>query len=58
MMVRALSKEHLAELKQDYLCQLKETDDEVLGVSYGELVEAESIPDAVIFDHYEGICFT
>ena len=51
MTVKELSRSQLAELKQNYLCQTQEN------VSYGELVNADSIPDEVIFKEYDGYFF-
>ena len=52
--VRDLSRDQLNELKQSYKMQLEEDGD----FSYEELVNAENIPDDVIFEHYDGIIFT
>lgn len=54
MKVTELTKDQLDELKQAYAC--KRNGEE--GISYGELIEAELIPDEVIFEHYAGITFT
>lgn len=56
MTVRELNREQLNELKQNYATQLAECKGDE--ISYGELVESESIPDEVIFNHYDGIDFT
>lgn len=60
MFVTELNREQLDELKQDYICQLAETGEygDVVGVSYGELMDSVNIPDDVIFEHYDGIMFT
>lgn len=60
MTVKELNREQLNELKQNYATQLTDCgeDEEVFGISYGELIEAENIPDEVIFNHYDGISFT
>lgn len=59
MTVHELSREQLDELKVSYACQLRDCgeDEEVIGISYAELVSASLIPDDVIFNHYDGICF-
>lgn len=59
MTVRELNREQLDELKQTYACQLRDCgeDEEVIGISYQELVDALRIPDEVIFEHYDDIWF-
>jgi hypothetical protein len=59
MTVRELNREQLDELKQIYACQLRDCgeDEEVMGISYQEFVDALRTPDEVIFEHYDGICF-
>lgn len=59
MTVRELNREQLDELKQTYACQLRDCgeDEEVIGISYEELIDATFIPDDVIFHHYDGITF-
>lgn len=54
MTVKELNREQLNELKQAYAFQLKEDCD----MSYEELVNTTTIPDDVIFEHYDGIIFT
>lgn len=56
MAVRDLNKEQLNELKQAYVTQLAETDQDV--IDYEGLASATDIPDEVIFRHYEGIIFS
>ena len=56
MTVRQLSRDQLTELKQ------KMVSDEIYNTegrtaSYGELAEAESIPDEKVFAHYDGTEF-
>lgn len=61
MNVTELNRDQLIELKQSYLEVLNESGEheEVVGVSYGELANADEIvPDDVIFDYYDGIIFT
>lgn len=61
MNVAELNRDQLIELKQSYLEVLNESGEheEVVGVSYGELANADEIvPDDVIFDYYDGIIFT
>ena len=58
MFVEDLNREQLNELKETYATQLKETADDVFGISYEELANAKMIPDEVIFEHYDGIIFT
>ena len=61
MDVTELNRDQLVELKQNYLCELDDSGEheEVVGVSYGELADADEIvPDDVIFDHYSGVIFT
>ena len=57
MTVRELSDDQLVELKQ------RMEDDEIYeaegrGASYGELAEAESIPDERVFELYDGVDFS
>ena len=52
--VTDLTKEQLSELKQSYKTQLLEDSD----ISYEELIDAEKIPDEVIFNHYEDMTFS
>jgi len=60
MTVYDLSREQLNELKQTYATQLSDCgdDEEVLGISYEELADAEELSDEVIFNHYDGMVFT
>lgn len=60
MTVKDLSREQLNELKQAYATQLSDCgeNEEVLGISYEELVDSTEIPDEVIFNHYGGVIFT
>lgn len=56
MTVRELNRDQLTELKQRMI------DDEIYekegrGASYGELAEAESVPDEKVFERYDGIEF-
>lgn len=56
MTVRELNRDQLTELKQRMI------DDEIYekegrSASYGELVDAESIPDEKVFEKYEGTEF-
>lgn len=56
MTVNDLNREQLNELKETYVAQLAETDQEVIG--YEGLASTTEIPDEVIFNHYEGIIFS
>lgn len=58
MVVTELNRDQLNELKQAYITQLTECDDEVLGTSYEELIVSQDIPDEVIFEHYAGFDFS
>lgn len=51
MNVRELSKEQLSELKQNYVFET------VAAPSWGDLAEADNIPDSVVFDYYADIDF-
>ena len=51
MTVYELPKICLSELKAYYLCEKNEN------VSWGELAEADNIPDEVIFDYYGDVYF-
>lgn len=51
--VNDLSVDELSELKQAYAMQLSDDD-----LSYGELADAENIPDDIIIEHYSGITFS
>ena len=65
MDVRELSREQLVELKQNYMEELvnEGTFAEVMGVdydfpSYGDMADADiAIPDALMFEHYDGTDF-
>lgn len=57
MTVRELSDDQLTELKQRMI------DDEIYekegrGASYGELAEADSVPDEKVFEKYEDLEFS
>ena len=57
MTVRELNRDQLAELKQ------RMVNDEIYESegrtpSYGELAEAESVPDEKVFEKYEGVEFS
>lgn len=57
MTVHKLSRDQLTELKQRMI------DDEIYekegrSASYGELAEAESVPDEKVFEKYEGVEFS
>ena len=51
MTVRELNERQLENLKQSYVFEMIENP------SYQDLIEACSIPDEVIFKHYDGIDF-
>ena len=51
--VKELTREELNELKASYLTKLKEDE----SPSYQDYVNAENIPDEIIFEEYEGITF-
>lgn len=56
MTVRQLNRDQLTELKQRMVDdEINET--EGRGASYGELADAESIPDEKVFEKYEGVDF-
>lgn len=48
-----LTRDQLEELKQAYAVQLHNDD-----ISWGELADAQEIPDDIILEHYDGISFT
>ena len=50
MTVNELTREQLDELKQAYVA-------EVGAPSYLDMLEAENIPDSVIFEHFSGVEF-
>lgn len=51
MTVHELTRPQLSKLKQAYLCELFQNP------SWGNLADAEDVPDDVIFEHYSGIEF-
>lgn len=51
-MVRDLNREQLDELKTSFFWQ-----DETQDILEGAYTSPEQIPDDVIFEHYEGVCF-
>lgn len=51
--VKELTREELSELKASYLTKLKEDEFQ----SYQDYVNAENIPDEIIFEEYAGITF-
>ena len=51
MTVHELTRPQLYGLKQAYLCELFQNP------SWGDLADAEDVPDDVIFEHYSGIEF-
>ena len=51
--VKELTREELNELKASYLTKLKEDEFQI----YQDYVNAENIPDEIIFEEYEGITF-
>ena len=56
MTVRELNRDQLTELKQRMVDdEINET--EGRSASYGELADAESIPDEKVFEHYAGTEF-
>ena len=65
MDVHDLSRDQLIELKQNYFTQLADEGSyaEVLNVDYNEpsyldiAMADEIVPDDVIFNNYDGICF-
>ena len=56
MTVRQLSRDQLTELKQQMVSD-ETYNTEGRTASYGELAEAESVPDEKVFEHYAGIGF-
>ena len=56
MTVRQLSRDQLTELKQQIVSD-QMYDKEGRTARYGELAEAESVPDEKVFEHYDGIEF-
>lgn len=57
MTVRQLNRDQLTELKQRMVSD-EIYDTEGRTASYGELAEAESVPDEKVFERYEGIRFS
>ena len=56
MTVRQLNRDQLTELKQRMVSdEIYESEGRT--PSYGELVEAESVPDEKVFEKYDGIDF-
>ena len=56
MTVRELNRDQLTELKQHMVSdEIYNTEERT--ASYGELAEAESIPDEKVFEHYAGTEF-
>lgn len=51
--VQNLTRDELDELKETYFWQLMDENPEILG----DITSAAEIPDNVIFEHYDGICF-
>lgn len=51
MTVRELPRDQLAQLKQAYICEL------LADPSWGDLADAQDLPDDIIFEHYDGIEF-
>lgn len=51
-MVRDLSRDELNELKSSFFYQ-----DETQDINEGTFSTPEDIPDKIIFEHYDGVCF-
>lgn len=51
-MVQDLSRDELNELKSSFFYQ-----DETQDVNEGTFSTPEDIPDKIIFEHYDGVCF-
>ena len=51
MNVHELTRDQLNELKQAYICEL------LANPSWGDLADAETLPDDIIFEHYDGVVF-
>lgn len=51
-MVQDLSRDELNELKSSFFYQ-----DETQDINEGTFSTPEDIPDKIIFEHYDGICF-
>lgn len=52
-MVQDLTREQLDELKCNFFWQ-----DETQDILEGEYTFPEQIPDEIIFEHYDGVCFS
>lgn len=51
-MVQDLSRDELNELKSSFFYQ-----DETQNINEGTFSTPEKIPDEIIFEHYDGVCF-
>lgn len=51
-MVQDLSRDELNELKSSFFYQ-----DETQDINEGTFSTPEDIPDKIIFEHYDGVCF-
>lgn len=51
MTVRELTRDQLDQLKQAYICEL------MADPSWGDLTDAQDLPNDIIFEHYDGIEF-
>ena len=51
-MVQDLSRDELNELKSSFFYQ-----DETQSINKGTFSTPEEIPDEIIFEHYDGVCF-
>lgn len=51
-MVQDLSRDELNELKSNFFYQ-----DETQDINEGTFSTPEDIPDEIIFEHYDGVCF-
>lgn len=51
-MVQDLSRDELNELKSNFFYQ-----DETQDINEGTFSTPEDIPDKIIFEHYDGVCF-
>ena len=52
-MVQDLTREQLNELKHSFFWQ-----DETQDILEGEYTSPKQIPDEIIFEHYDGVCFS
>ena len=52
-MVQDLTREQLNELKESFFWQ-----DETQDILPDDIITSEQIPDYIIFEHYDGVCFT